>query len=384
MASVSVVIPCYEYGRFLPEAVGSVLNDQDGVDVRVLIIDDASRDDSPEAARAIAAREPRVDVVLHDTNKGHIATYNEGLLGWAEGDYCVLLSADDKLTPGALPRAVALLDACPQAAFAYGHAVPFIDGRLPPPPRTHPGAWAVYPGRQWLERSFRLARCGICSPEVVVRTSMQKRLGGYDPRLPHHGDNEMWLRLAAHADVGYLRGVDQAYYRRHGQNMSTGYDLTGRASSPLNDLRLRQLAFETVLERCKEQLPDPAHLADLVHRKLAWEALFNASRLYEGEARSGPLLDELVAFAFECWPDTGRLPAYRWLRTRRRLDAVGLPRVLSRMPSERASRFLSESRQRYRSLPEALDAVAATPEGRRVAELVRGWGRRPAGAQQVG
>ena len=47
--TVSVVIPCYRYGRFLPACVQSVL-DQDGVDVRVLIIDDASPDDSAEVA----------------------------------------------------------------------------------------------------------------------------------------------------------------------------------------------------------------------------------------------------------------------------------------------------------------------------------------------
>ena len=62
MSSVSVVIPCYNYGHFLEEAVASVLDDQEGVDVRVLIIDDASPDDSAEVARKIAAREPRVEV----------------------------------------------------------------------------------------------------------------------------------------------------------------------------------------------------------------------------------------------------------------------------------------------------------------------------------
>src|SRR5713101_4189961 len=55
MSSVSVVIPCYKYGHFLEESVASVLDDQPGVDVRVLIIDDASPDDSAEVARKIAA-----------------------------------------------------------------------------------------------------------------------------------------------------------------------------------------------------------------------------------------------------------------------------------------------------------------------------------------
>ena len=113
MSSVSVVIPCYKYGRYLEECAASVLDDQD-VDVRVLIIDDASPDDSADVAKKIAARDPRVELVVHATNKGNIATFNEGLLEWADGDYCVLLSADDRLTPGALGRAADLLDAKPE------------------------------------------------------------------------------------------------------------------------------------------------------------------------------------------------------------------------------------------------------------------------------
>src|SRR3954447_11941846 len=111
MSSVSVVIPCYRYGHFLEAAVNGVLDDQDGVDVRVLIIDDASPDDSAGVAREIASRRPQVEVRVHEVNQGNIATFNEGLLDWADGDYCTLVSADDRATPGSLARAAALLDA---------------------------------------------------------------------------------------------------------------------------------------------------------------------------------------------------------------------------------------------------------------------------------
>src|SRR5712692_7491391 len=99
MTSISVVVPCYKYGHFLEDAVTSVLDDQEGVDVRVLIIDDASPDDSADVARKIAARDPRVEVAVHAANKGNIATYNEGLLEWADGDYCVLLLVEVRLPP---------------------------------------------------------------------------------------------------------------------------------------------------------------------------------------------------------------------------------------------------------------------------------------------
>src|SRR5215469_7636842 len=181
MSSVSMVIPCYNYGHFLEEAVSSVLDDQEGVDVRVLIIDDASPDDSAEVARKIAARDPRVDVIVHQANKGNIATFNEGLLEWADGDYCMLLSADDRLTPGALRRARDLLDAHPGVGFVHGRSLWVMDGAPLPTARMKVRGWSIWPGQWWLERRFREASNNITAPEVVVRTSLQKLVGGYNP-----------------------------------------------------------------------------------------------------------------------------------------------------------------------------------------------------------
>jgi len=318
MTSVSVIIPCYNYGHLLGDAVSSVLDNQKGVDVRVLIIDDASPDGSAEVAREIATRDSRVEVAVHSANRGHIATYNEGLLEWADGDYSVLMSADDRLTRGALQRATDFLNAHPAVGFVYGNVLWFMDGAPLPTARTRAKGWSEWPGQLWLERRFRQAQTGIWSPEVVVRTSLQKRVGGYDARLPHLGDTEMWLRLAANADVGYLRGVDQAYYRRHGQNMSAAY-------GPLMTLRQYRLAFETVLDRCGEKLSDSARLSDLVHRKLAREALVAAARAYDqGHTQQIPV-DELVAFAFECWPEANSLPIYRTLQWRKCIGSRAMP-----------------------------------------------------------
>jgi glycosyltransferase involved in cell wall biosynthesis len=320
MSTVSVVIPCYNYGHFLEDAVASVLDDQPGVDVRVLVIDDASPDGSGEVARKIAAREPRVEVVIHQVNKGHIATYNEGLLEWADGDYCVLMSADDRLTPGALQRAADLLDAHPDVGFVYGYPVWFVDGMPLPRARTTPRGWSVWPGHWWLERRFRAGCNNITSPEVVVRTSLQKRVGGYDPRLPHTGDLEMWLRLAANADVGFLRGVDQAYHRTHQKNMMTSYNA-------LKDLQQRRLAYETVLDRYRATLADVPSLAEVMHRKLGREALWAAAREYDrGGARQAPV-DDLVSFAFDCRPKARRLPRYWTLQLRKRIGPDIMPHL---------------------------------------------------------
>jgi len=273
MSSVSVVIPCYKYGHFLADCVRSVLEEQQGLDVRVLIIDDASPDDSAEAAYKLAASDPRIEVRVHEKNKGHIATYNEGLLEWADGTYVALLSADDRLVPGALVRAAALLDAHPEAGFAYGRPLRFQHGGPLPKARTEGTGQVVYPGQWWLERRFREGSGCITSPEVVVRTSLQRQVGGYDPALPHAGDIEMWMRLAAHADVGYVRGADQAYYRVHGGNMSTT-DFGGQ----LDDLRQRRVAFESV-KRAEAALASAVNAA-----RLARSALDLASLAYRAGA----------------------------------------------------------------------------------------------------
>jgi glycosyltransferase involved in cell wall biosynthesis len=338
MSSVSVVIPCYKYGHFLEEAVSSVLDDQAGVDVRVLIIDDASPDDSADVARKIAARDPRVEVTIHAVNKGHIATYNEGLLEWADGDYSVMMSADDRLTPGALRRARDFLDDHPSAGFVYGNAPWVTDGAPLPTARTRVRGASIWPGQVWLEHLFRQGENPITSPEVVMRTSLLKRLGAFDPRLPHAADMELWMRLAANSDVGFIRGVDQAYYRVHVQNMRKGYDR-------LADLRERRSVYEMVLDRYGETLPDATGLSDAVHRKLGREALWNASRAYSARPQEADV-DELTAFAVDCWPDVSTHPLYRALQSRKRIG----PRWTSYLLTHKAQWWLRRRSWKYRGV----------------------------------
>ncbi|WP_018684757.1 glycosyltransferase family 2 protein [Actinokineospora enzanensis] len=315
MASVDVVIPCYRYGSVLPIAVRSVL-DQPDVDVRVLVIDDCSGDGSADVARRLSEQDSRVTVREHKQNKGHIATYNEGLLEWASADYCALLSADDALTPGALRRATRLMDAHPEVGFVYGRPLHW-DGSDPlPPARTEDKGWTVYKGQSWLRRRFALGDGCITSPEVVVRTSVQQRLGGYDPELRHTGDIEMWMRFALHHDVGYLRGVDQAYYRVHGQNMSAAY-----YASVVADLRQRLAAYTAVTTRADNPMADKTELDRQVRRVLSRDALRRAGRAYDkGRADVDPV-DELVDFARESYGDIENLPEWHTLQLRKRLGA---------------------------------------------------------------
>ncbi|WP_250283788.1 MULTISPECIES: glycosyltransferase [unclassified Frankia] len=311
--TVSVVVPCYNYARYLAECVETVLT-QEGVDPEVIIVDDASTDASATVAAALAAADGRVRVIRHPANRGHIATYNDGLAE-ATGDYVVLLSADDLLLPGSLARATALLEANPSVGMAYGHPTHLYEGRPPKPPRTRVRNWTIWDGPEWIRLRCRAGINCIFNPEVVLRTSVQREIGGYRPDLPHSGDLEMWLRAASVADVGRVNGTDQAYYRVHAASMQrTVY------AGHLTDLRARWDAFQVVLTGRAAGIPDADGLLTTVRRTLANEALGQVRRICsEGRAEhDGDLVDSYLRFARELWPDAPALAAWRAIPVARR------------------------------------------------------------------
>jgi glycosyltransferase involved in cell wall biosynthesis len=309
--TVSVVIPCYNYGRFLPSCLSSVL-DQEGVDVRVLIIDDASPDGSAEVALRLAAEDERVQVRIHEVNKGHIATYNEGLLDWADGDYTVLISADDLMTPGCLARATGVMEARANVGFVYGHAARWQDDQPLPTPRVEATGVTIWRGLEWLQIMCRLGHTVISAPEVVVRTSVQQQIGGYRPDLPHTADAEMWMRFAVHSDVAYIKGADQAFYRTHATNMSG-------ERVPYVDLVQRKAAYDALFEAYGHRIPHAARLRRRAGRTMAKEALWRACRAYERRRMDTTPITELTEFAHAAYPQPARLPEYWGLRWREKV-----------------------------------------------------------------
>lgn len=315
--SVGVIVPCYNYAGLLEGCVTSIL-EQRGVDVRVLIVDDCSPDHTPEVARALTQLDDRVQSCRHEHNMGLIATANEGLAWAADSEYTVLISADDLLVPGALQRATSVMERAPSVGMVYGRA-PYahVDQPLPRPR----GGWRttqVWSGAEWVRLRCRSGYNCISSPEVVVRSSVQQHVGGYDPRCFHTSDLNMWLRIAAVADVAYVRGVAQAIYRVNPQGMYRS------DNSDLVDLRGRQAAFDAFFESSGHLLEDAAELRAMVARALARQALWRASRALDRDLVEGPgaiPVEELVAFAHEVCPEVRRLREWRGFRVRRSIGA---------------------------------------------------------------
>jgi glycosyltransferase involved in cell wall biosynthesis len=316
MSTVDVVIPCYNYARYLRRCVHSVLS-QPNVDVRILIIDDASSDETPLVGRDLAVADGRVTFRRHETNRGHIATYNEGLIEWSTSDYAVLLSADDLLTPGCLSRAVRIMNADPNIGMVYGRTIHFENEADLPEIDPHDFGFRRWSGADWLRRRCRAGYNVITSPEVVVRGEIQRRAGGYRPELPHAGDLEMWLRIAALADIAYVNRTPQAFYRVHAKSMMR----TVYRGSFL-DLRQRKTAFDSFFQHDAAAIANARELHDLANRSLAREALWDACRTYDRNEVAACQVQELIDFAMTTYSNAAALAEYAALRRRQWLGPV--------------------------------------------------------------
>jgi glycosyltransferase involved in cell wall biosynthesis len=310
MASVDVLVPCYQYGRYLRDAVTSILSQR--VDaLRVLVIDNGSTDNTLEVARQLGTEDNRVQVIAHSENLGQHAGYNAGL-DRVSADYCMLLDADDVLGPGCLRRAVDVLEQNPRLSFCYGLEIGMIfeEGmRCATPPEPDAASWTITPGKEFIERFCRVPVNTIGATTVVRRTSVQKKIGHYSPQVPHANDFEMWLRLATAGDVAYTAAV-QGIRRIHGQQLTAAY-----RADPARDVAARQAAFLSFFSNEGHVIPDAKRLHRMAQRNLAKHALWDGLRcLGDGDEGSG---NACLKFAFALAP-AATIP--RFLKNVWRLD----------------------------------------------------------------
>jgi hypothetical protein len=285
MASVDVVVPCYRYAHYLPFCVNSILF-QRGVDVRVLILDDVSPDNTPEVGKALAAADSRVEYRRNEKNLGLIGAANVGVIDWAKADYVVLLSADDALTPGSLARAVQVFEANPDVGLIFGRCA--LMGEASPtemPADAETATYQVWEGKRLLEHFFRNGN-PTPSPSVIARTKLHQELGGYNAKLPHTSDMEMWMRFATRGSVGVIR-EEQAFYRLHASNMSGAFN-----NQALRDRQELLDACEEIAANWCKDIPEAQGWLKETQQRMAEEAFWLAGRALDANdpERLGPRL----------------------------------------------------------------------------------------------
>jgi Glycosyl transferase family 2 len=310
---VSVIITCYNYGQFLPDAVNSALS-QERVEPEIVVVDDASTDDSADVAERLARSDPRVAVIRHHSNTGQVDAFNDGLAA-ASGEFIVRLDADDLLTPGSLARSVALFDSFPHVGLVYGHPLHFTTD-MRPRARTKVRGWSVWSGEDWVaERCQRADNC-ITSPEVVIRGSVMQSVGGLSPVLRHTMDMELWLRIGVISDVGRVDGPDQAFHRDHPASWSAT-----DGSGQMVVLEERRSAFEVLFAGLGSQIPRATELHQMARSALADEALAAACHTYDRGRTGSVEVQNYIDFALDTYPEARQLPHWRALQRRQRLGA---------------------------------------------------------------
>ncbi|MFT4027929.1 MAG: glycosyltransferase [Novosphingobium sp.] len=238
--TLSVAMSVYNGARFLDQAIESV-RAQTFTDFELLILDDGSRDATPQILNRHAAADSRIVPIIRE-NRGLIASLNE-LFAVARAPLVARMDADDICWPERFARQIAFLEANPDYGVVgsaaadideSGAAIPALDNCQPP--LTHESVMAM------------IERCSpVCHPAVMVRRDIVLAVGGYHPAFRHCEDYDLWLRLANRTRIGNLPDTLLSYRRYPGQvsNLHSMEQHLGAA--------VALLAFQ---ERCAGR-PDP-------------------------------------------------------------------------------------------------------------------------------
>src|SRR5580693_2467327 len=200
---VSVLIPTYNYARYLPEAIQSVL-EQDFQDFELLIADDCSNDNTAEVVRPFCTRDARVRFEVNSANLGMVNNWNQ-CLAKARGEYIKFLFGDDKLIHRqALSKMLALLNQYPSAVLAASARAILdkdsntVDIYRDLPEGCHYGRKIIT--AYLMENGKNL----VGEPSVVMFRKTDARRG-FDPKYQQIVDVEMWIHLLEKGGLAYTR-----------------------------------------------------------------------------------------------------------------------------------------------------------------------------------
>lgn len=227
--AVSVIMPSYNDGAWLPRAVESVLAQAAAVPgLELLLVDDASTDAATRATqeRLAAAHAPHVSLLRQAQNGGPARARNAGIAA-ARGRWIAFLDGDDYWLPGGLAARWAVVSQHPQAAFiGTDYRLENLAGEAEPQgfnasrPRPRALLDAAYASGQVLclpRPVGAFVHAMLCwTGAVMARAELIRAAGGFPLDLPQGEDDHLWLHLARRADFHFLPQITAAYVQRAG------------------------------------------------------------------------------------------------------------------------------------------------------------------------
>jgi len=185
---VSVIIPTYNRGWIIKEAIDSVLA-QDFIDFELIVVDDGSTDNTIEILNSY-----QDDItVLQQNNKGVSAARNRGL-SEASGRFIAFLDSDDLWLPEKLSSQVDFFNSNPDALICQTEEIWVRNNMRVNPKKRHKKPWGMI-----FEPS--LALCLVSPSAVMIRRSLFDEIGGFDETLPACEDYDLWLRISCRYPV---------------------------------------------------------------------------------------------------------------------------------------------------------------------------------------
>lgn len=194
---ISVALSVYNGERFLPAAVESVLA-QTFADFELLILDDGSRDSTPDLVMSYAARDSRIRPIIRE-NRGLVASLNQ-LLAEARAPLVARMDADDICAPERFAQQLAFLDAHPEVGVlgTWTEDIDETGGVHPVAAPDHPVTHEDF--LVAVEQGLPL----LCHPAVMYRRDIVLSVGGYHAAFRHCEDLDLWLRLATVTRIANL------------------------------------------------------------------------------------------------------------------------------------------------------------------------------------
>jgi glycosyltransferase involved in cell wall biosynthesis len=223
MPAVSICIPTYNHARFLKDAVASATA-QRYADLEILIVDNASQDETPEIAAQLASKDARIKYLRHPENVGLIRNF-DACLQIAQGRYIKYLCSDDVLEPECVARMAEVLDAQPEVAVV-ACARTMTDVDLNPLRVVTARAVACrVPSLEMISECFFLGN-KIGEPTAVMfRRADAAR--GFRLSYQQLVDLEMWFHLMQSGDIYVLPGP-LCRVRQHQNQATWGNDRDGK------------------------------------------------------------------------------------------------------------------------------------------------------------
>jgi len=217
---VSIIVNTYNGARYLPECLDSILALEGGFPMQIIVVDDASQDDTP--AVLARYRDERIQFVRHEHNKGAAEAVNTAF-GLVRGEFVARIDYDDRYRPHFLLRTIEALQHSPKAGLVCGGAQ-MIDRDGEPSGLSSPvqQGYAAGCGDHFLNL---LRHYFVTAPTLLARTEIWKRA----IPLPAGMNFCDWYMTLTMAEVSDLCVIDDtlAEYRIHPLNMHSAMVMDG-------------------------------------------------------------------------------------------------------------------------------------------------------------